>query len=196
MQGDLFRIMDCALMNNMVLNELKFELLNYSLNESRNSLLFHLPFTNGLLSYSLNDGSTIDPSDTVRDLGVLLSNDCSWSPISVTCSRPQELWHDGFLSVFRNRSPSVMLTQNDGPKPNRLLLHTRARKLKLLKMSSVTSLVRPRLPPEAEEARSYVSSAQKGALLIWNLLPVNVKGATALESFKAALGRYLPSHGT
>lgn len=96
MQADLFRIMDWALVNNMVLNESKFELLNYSLNELRNNLLFHLPFTDGLRSYSLNNGSTIDPSDIVRDLGVLLSNDCSWSPISVKCSRPHELWQDGF----------------------------------------------------------------------------------------------------
>lgn len=81
-------------MNNMVLNESKFELLNYRLNESRNDLLFHLPFTDGLHSYSLNDGSTIDPTDTVRDLGVLLSNDCSWSPHISQMLKTARLWRD------------------------------------------------------------------------------------------------------
>ena len=68
----------------MQLNETKFEVINYKLNKSL--LLRELPFSNEDYSYSLTNGDTIEPTQTVRDLGVLLSNDCSWTigrPISI-----------------------------------------------------------------------------------------------------------------
>ena len=80
LQEDLFNVIAWAIRNNMQLNEAKFEVLNYTLNNSL--LLRNLPFTNDLLSYSLTTGQIIEPAETVRDLGVILSNDCSWTPTS------------------------------------------------------------------------------------------------------------------
>ena len=55
----------------MQLNEAKFEIINYTLNYSL--LLRNLPFTNDMLSYSLTTGQITEPSETLRDLGVILS---------------------------------------------------------------------------------------------------------------------------
>ena len=64
--------------NNMQLHEHTFEVLNYTLN--RSNMLRNLPFTAELLSYSTSDGHVIAPKELVRDLGVLMSSDCSWAP--------------------------------------------------------------------------------------------------------------------
>ena len=53
---------------------------------------------------------SIYPVDVVRDLGVILSSDCSWSPQvnnTVKEARKMASW---VLSVFRDRSPFLMLT--------------------------------------------------------------------------------------
>ena len=77
LQDDLHNVVAWAERNNMQLNESKFEILNYSLNNSM--LLRNLPFVDEYHHYSLTSGATIEPSHTVRDLGVLLSDDCSWT---------------------------------------------------------------------------------------------------------------------
>ena len=92
----------------MELNGEKFEVLNYSLNKSL--LLRKLPFTKEHLQYNLPDGSIIDPRDTVKDLGVLLSNNCSWSPHihqMLKSARKVAAW---VLSAFCTRSSPLMLT--------------------------------------------------------------------------------------
>lgn len=108
LQDDLNNIVAWSLKNNMQLNGDKFEVLNYSLNKSH--LLRNLPFTQEYLEYNLSDGTTIQPSKTVKDLGILLSNDCSWSPHihqMLISARKVAAW---VLSVFRTRSPVLMLT--------------------------------------------------------------------------------------
>ena len=92
----------------MQLNGDKFEVLNFCLNKSH--LLRTLPFSKELLQYNLPDGSIIEPSDSVKDLGVLLSDNCSWSPHihqMLVTARKVAAW---VLSVFRTRSSHVMLT--------------------------------------------------------------------------------------
>ena len=89
----------------MQLNETKFEVINYKLNKSL--LLRELPFSNEEYSYSLTNGDTIEPTQTVRDLGVLLSNDCSWTPHihqMLKTAKKMASW------VFSDRSPFLMLT--------------------------------------------------------------------------------------
>ena len=108
LQEDLNKTIHWSIKNNMELNGDKFKVLNYCLN--RSLLLRSLPLTNSHLQYYLPDGSPIEQSQTVKDLGILLSNDCSWSPhISqmLIAARKGTAW---VLSVFRSRSPLLMLT--------------------------------------------------------------------------------------
>ena len=61
-------------------------------------------------TYRLSDGRTIEPSKTVRDLGVLLSSDGSWSAqISRVVAEARRVagWA---LSAFRSRTPRTMVT--------------------------------------------------------------------------------------
>ena len=108
LQEDLFNVIAWARRNNMQLNEAKFEVLNYTLNNSL--LLRNLPFTNDLLSYSLTTGQIIEPAETVRDLGVILSNDCSWTPHIQKMIQSASTMSSWVLSVFKDRSPFLMLT--------------------------------------------------------------------------------------
>ena len=108
LQEDLFNVIQWALQNNMQLNETKFEVINYKLNKSL--LLRELPFSNEDYSYSLTNGDTIEPTQTVRDLGVLLSNDCSWTPHIHQMLKTAKKMASWVFSVFRDRSPFLMLT--------------------------------------------------------------------------------------
>jgi hypothetical protein len=108
LQEDLWQVINWSQMNNMLLHEKKFEVLNYTLNAS--SLLRQLPFTSSCLEYTTSQGHVITPTKTVRDLGVLLSSDRSWSSHieqTVQSARTMASW---VLSVFRDRSPFIMLT--------------------------------------------------------------------------------------
>ncbi len=108
LQEDLYRVISWAEKNNMQLNEDKFEILNYNLNTSL--LLRNLPFTKEFLCYNLPNGTTIEPVPAVRDLGVLLSNDCSWTPhiqLMLKSARTMASW---VFSVFSDRTPFLMLT--------------------------------------------------------------------------------------
>ena len=91
----------------MELNCKKFEVMNYTLKKSET--IRKLPFTAQYLQYQLADGTIIQPSDTVRDLGVLLSNDCSMSPHvnqMLMSARKVSAW---VFSVFRTRSVEPMM---------------------------------------------------------------------------------------
>ena len=97
-----------TLLNNMELHEKKFEVLNYSLNPSW--LLRQLPFTAECTEYLTPEGHSIQPKDTVRDLGVLISSNRSWSPHIneiAQCANKIASW---VLGVFKDRSPAVMMT--------------------------------------------------------------------------------------
>ena len=108
LQEDLWLVIQWSQANNMLLHEKKFEVLNYVLNTS--SLLRQLPFTSGCKEYTTTEGHVIEPAKSVRDLGVLLSSDRSWSPHieqTVQSGRKMASW---VLSVFRDRSPFIMMT--------------------------------------------------------------------------------------
>ena len=92
----------------MELNEDKFQLLSYPLNKSL--LLRHLPFYAETVQYRTPKGHTIEPSDTVRDLGVMVSSNRSWSPHIEHITEVARKMASWVLSAFRDRTPTVMLT--------------------------------------------------------------------------------------
>ena len=108
LQEDLYRVIQWAVHNNMHLHEDKFEVLNYTLNTS--NLLSNLPFTAEYRSYDTSGGHTIQPTTVVRDLGVYLSSDRSWSPQVNQLVQSANKVAGWALSVFRDRSPRLMLT--------------------------------------------------------------------------------------
>ena len=108
LQEDLFLVISWSLLNNMQLHEKKFEVLNYSLNSSL--LLSQLPFYPECKQYTTSRSHVIEPTDVVRDLGIHISNDRSWTPHiekTVQGARTVASW---VLSVFRDRTPLLMMT--------------------------------------------------------------------------------------
>ena len=108
LQEDLWLVTIWSLLNNMQLHEKKFEVLNYPLNSSW--LLRQLPFTAECKEYITSNGHAIEPTQVVRDLGVLVSSDRSWRPHieqTVQSARTIASW---VLSVFRDRTPVIMMT--------------------------------------------------------------------------------------
>ena len=92
---------------NMKLHQSKFELLSHTTDNSK--LLQELPFTKELSEYLTSDGSTIYPSDAVRDLGITITPDLKWShhiSLLVEDARKMSSW---VLSVFYERSAEVMI---------------------------------------------------------------------------------------
>ena len=69
LQEDLEKVYSWASDNNMMLNSTKFELLRYA-NKKCDDISFN---------YLSSTGNVIDPSDSVKDLGVIMSNDCSFT---------------------------------------------------------------------------------------------------------------------
>ena len=107
LQLDLLKVSEWATSNNMVLHESKFQLLSYRLNKS--ALLENLPFMSEVYSYTTASGCDLLPEEHVRDLGVLISADGSWSRHISTIVRKASLLSGWIFSVFRDRTPEVML---------------------------------------------------------------------------------------
>ena len=100
LQNDLNKIYDWTAKNNMELNDLKFELLRYGLNED----------IKNQTNYKSPTGKIITSKDVVKDLGVLMSNDCSFkNHIDSTIEKAKNIisW---ILRSFSSRSRDVMLT--------------------------------------------------------------------------------------
>ena len=94
--------------NNMVLHEQKFELMVHR--ASKNPLLLELPFASDMWSYQASECLQISPVIELRDLGVTVNEDLSWSShIHEIVSKAKSVaaW---VLSVFRTRDRNVMLT--------------------------------------------------------------------------------------
>ena len=92
----------------MKLREQKFELPNHLY--SKNSVLPELPFHNETLSYKVSSEICLDPVKKVRDLGVMVSSDLTWSGhigSMVSNARSKLSW---VFSVFRTRDRAVMTT--------------------------------------------------------------------------------------
>ena len=79
MQLDLNAIVEWSKENNMQLHESKFELLCYLLRKAHHQIMSELPFSGECYEYTTPGGFPINPKSDVKDLVVLLSDDCSWS---------------------------------------------------------------------------------------------------------------------
>ena len=109
LQEDLDSVILWSLHNNMKLHEDKFELMVHRHNPK--NPLYELPFvTSEVMSYSVSSGDSLQPTRMLRDLGVTVSSDLSWTPhiSAITCkARSVASW---VFSVFRTRDPTTMLT--------------------------------------------------------------------------------------
>ena len=108
LQHDLNRVMSWSERNNMMLHKDKFEYMCHK--SSKNNPLDELPFVSDLYKYSVSDDKSLCPIHQLRDLGVLVSFDLSWSPHirEITDrARKKAAW---VLSVFYTRSSEIMLT--------------------------------------------------------------------------------------
>ena len=108
LQSDLDNVMEWSSHNNMTVHEDKFEYMCHRADKS--NLLPHLPFTSELFQYTTLGGICLHPIDTVRDLGVQISDDLSWSNhVSIICDKARKMaaW---VFSVFATRRTDVLLT--------------------------------------------------------------------------------------
>ncbi len=92
----------------MLLHEDKFELMVHQHNPS--SGYYQLPFVCEQMSYRVSSGDVIYPAQTLKDLGVIVSKDLSWTPhinAAVSRARGVAAW---VSSVFKTRDVTTMLT--------------------------------------------------------------------------------------
>jgi hypothetical protein len=108
LQEDLNNIISWSRSNNMKLHEDKFDLLVHR--SKRHDTLQELPFMAECMTYHVSNGNELHPVQNLRDLGVTVSADLSWSlhiANAVSKARSKAFW---ILSVFKTRERSVMIT--------------------------------------------------------------------------------------
>ena len=108
LQKDLGNVSEWAKNNNMLLHEKKFQLMNYSLSQSR--LLRELPFAPETLCYVTSGGTVVEPEPHIKDLGVWLSADGTWTYHIGDIVRRASIMSGWIFSAFKCRSREVLLT--------------------------------------------------------------------------------------
>ena len=108
LQEDLYRILEWSRNNNMKLHEQKFELLNH-LHSSKNSWS-ELPFYSTTLQYKVSSEDVLYPVDEVRDLGVLVTDDLTWSRHIGNMVSKAKSTLSWMFSVFKTRDRTIMTT--------------------------------------------------------------------------------------
>ena len=92
--------------NNMQLHKDTFELLSH---KCRDDAIKELPFGNENCHYDTANGVTIYPTDSTRDLAVIISSDLSWEKqIHASVARAKSM-SDCIFNVFKSRDPVTML---------------------------------------------------------------------------------------
>lgn len=108
LQEDLNSILEWSLHNNMVLHEEKFDLIIHKAEPQ--SLLHELPHTIESFTYDTSSSNTLYPTEQLKDLGILISSDVSWSPhIGALVSRARSV-SSWMLGVFKTRDRVSILT--------------------------------------------------------------------------------------
>ena len=108
LQKDLCRVIDWAKCNNMALHEDKFELLVHR--HSPCNTLLDQPFAVMTQTYEVSDCNMLFPTELVKDLGVMVASNLSWTPhISMIATRATKVaaW---VLSAFKTRDKFTMMT--------------------------------------------------------------------------------------
>ena len=91
----------------MVLHQDKFELLSHR--AEPNHPLTELPFHPDYTDYVTNEGSIISPTYAVKDLGVTITSDLSWSTHITNITDSSRKIASWVYSVFSDRSAKVMI---------------------------------------------------------------------------------------
>ena len=100
LQQDLDSVTEWSLRNNMKLHTDKFEFLLHGV--SRDPLIHILPFTADILSNRTSAG-LLKPMSSVKDLGVLVHYDLTWSGHIATITENAKRKAAWVYSVFRTR---------------------------------------------------------------------------------------------
>ena len=107
LQSDLSKTIDWSVKNNMLLHQKKFELVCHTLNQQ--NYLRHLPYYTEFTQYHTADGTIITPQNAVKDLGVIITPDISWSPHIKTVTESAKKIASWILSVFADRRAQILL---------------------------------------------------------------------------------------
>ena len=107
LQEDVDAIIKWSEQNNMKLHKDKFQFISHSY--EKNNTLKILPFFPEVCSYRTSETSVLLPVNQVTDLGILVSEDLSWSPHISEIALKARLKAGWVLSVFRTRLPDIML---------------------------------------------------------------------------------------
>ena len=100
LQNDLFRIYQWSVDNNMEFNSLKFELIRYGKNkELQNST-----------SYIAPDWNLIEEKQHVKDLGITMSNDCTFKAHINNIIESAKRISSWILRTFKTREKLPMIT--------------------------------------------------------------------------------------
>ena len=110
LQSDLNSVMQWSERNNMALHKDKFEYMCHRPSRKNTLELAELPFVAELHQYSVAEGNSLPPVGQLRDLGVLVSDDLSWTPHIKSIANKARQKAAWVLSVFQTRSPVIMLT--------------------------------------------------------------------------------------
>ena len=108
LQTDLREVEKWSVENNMSLHDEKFELVCHS--TQRPNLISELPFHQQFFQYKTEKGVEIEKQAKVKDLGVIVSSDNSWTPQITSMAENARKMSAWTLSVFRDRSETTMTT--------------------------------------------------------------------------------------
>ena len=106
LQSDLSAVEEWSKSNNMALHEKKFEYLSHS---TKHKLLDELPFKNEYYTYTTSSGIEIQPKNLVRDLGIHIAPNLSWTPHINSIAESGKKMASWCLSVFRSRDRNIMI---------------------------------------------------------------------------------------
>ena len=108
LEADVIGVTQWSISNNMLLHQDKFLVMNYCLNSTLS--LRNLPFTAETRQYCTSEGCIIEASPHIRDLGVYVSDDCSWTyHVNMIAAEARQVasW---VLGAFRDRTILTMTT--------------------------------------------------------------------------------------
>ena len=105
LRSDLRNVIEWSLRNNI-----HYTRINLSTCAINSTNIIELSFVSELYRYPVSEDNSLDPVYQLRDLGVLVSSNLSWSPHIRSIADKARQKASWVLSVFHTRSPEIMLT--------------------------------------------------------------------------------------